>query len=186
MKAIPLTLAGDIDVVIRAPRAEDASAIMAFDMAVQSEEHLQGMDMDEPSMNLAEREFWIASISESDDCFTLVVECEGKIVGLLESRIREHPRLNSHVLRFYLSIVKELWGKSLGTKLLEIMIKWAKSEPKIEKISLSVLSSNLRALGLYQRMGFVEDGRKKKEYQLPDGSYADEVYMAMFLEKGLG
>jgi ribosomal protein S18 acetylase RimI-like enzyme len=167
--------------LIRPPRAGDGSALLAFDASARADEHLQGLDSEAPLLTLEEKERWLRESMEHSDCFTLVVEQSGKIVGLLESRVRELPRSNSHVLRFYVSVSAGYRRRGIGSELLKRMIEWAREQEQIRKISLGVLSTNGPAISLYQHLGFVEDGRKKMEYQLPDGSFADEISMALFL-----
>jgi RimJ/RimL family protein N-acetyltransferase len=182
-EAILLTLPGELDVFLRQPTLADAQAIFDFDRSVQGEAVLQGNDPDEEPMPVAERKEWIRNALESGDCLVLLAEHKSRVKSLLECRVRERPRMNSHVLRFYISIARELWGKGLGTAMLESMLDWARSHPSIEKVSLSVLSSNKRAIQLYRKLGFEEEGRKRREFRLPDGTEADDVFMAIFLER---
>lgn len=49
-----------------------------------------------------------------------------------------------------------------------------------EKISLSVFSTNKRAINLYKKFGFEIEGVKKKEIKI-DEEYVDEILMALFL-----
>ena len=67
----------------------------------------------------------------------------------------------------------------IGTRLIEQTISKAK-EKGLERIELEVLASNTPALKLYEKMGFVLEGVKKKARKL-DGSYDDLVGMALFI-----
>jgi RimJ/RimL family protein N-acetyltransferase len=51
----------------------------------------------------------------------------------------------------------------------------------IEKIGLSVFATNLDAIRLYKRLGFVEEGRQPREIKLGPGEYADNVLMYRFV-----
>lgn len=177
-----LTLPGEIDVFLKTPAPEDAPEIMKFDLAVKNEEHLQGNDPDEAPLTIEERAQWIRSC-QSPDCFSLIGIYRGEVIAFLESRVRARPRMNSHVLRFFISIRRDFWGKGLGTGILTAMLEWAQNQARIEKVSLGVLSSNKRAIHLYRKLGFVEEGRKKREFQFSDGTYADDISMALFLKR---
>jgi len=61
--------------------------------------------------------------------------------------------------------------------MLEKLLKWAERDPYIEKISLGVFSINESAIGLYKKMGFLEEGRKINEIKLHDKQYIDDVLM---------
>ena len=66
---------------------------------------------------------------------------------------------------------------------METLIAWAEANPLIEKIALAVFADNPRALRLYQRFGFVEEGRQPaKELKLAPGQYSDDVLMYRFVK----
>jgi hypothetical protein len=52
---------------------------------------------------------------------------------------------------------------------------------EIEKINLRVLCSNERAIGIYKKFGFVEEGHCVSEIKYEDGTYVDELLMARFV-----
>lgn len=61
--------------------------------------------------------------------------------------------------------------------MLEKLLKWAERDSYIEKISLGVFSIYESAIGLYKKMGFLEEGRKINEIKLHDKQYIDDVLM---------
>lgn len=73
--------------------------------------------------------------------------------------------------------------RGLSKLLIENLLKWAKYNPYIEKISLGVFSTNERAIALYKKMGFVEEGRKINEIKLHDNEYIDDVLMYKMVVK---
>jgi RimJ/RimL family protein N-acetyltransferase len=60
------------------------------------------------------------------------------------------------------------------------LIDWASRSPAAGKIELIVRSSNERALRLYRKFGFREEGRFRNRIRLADGSYIDDISMAWF------
>lgn len=48
----------------------------------------------------------------------------------------------------------------------------------LHKISLEVLATNTRAINLYKRLGFVQEGIKREEV-LKDGAYVDSIIMSI-------
>jgi RimJ/RimL family protein N-acetyltransferase len=60
------------------------------------------------------------------------------------------------------------------------LMDWAKRNSSVEKIELLVRATNERAIRLYSRLGFVEEGRMRNRVRLPDGSFVDDVAMAWF------
>jgi len=67
----------------------------------------------------------------------------------------------------------------IGKAMMDYMIDWAKKNG-YEKISLSVFSTNKRAINLYKKFGFEIEGAKKREIKI-DEEYVDEILMALFL-----
>lgn len=70
-------------------------------------------------------------------------------------------------------------GKGYGTRLMEATILAAK-ESCIERVELEVYASNVPAIRLYEKRGFVNEGVKKNGRKL-DGKYDDVLLMALFI-----
>lgn len=47
-----------------------------------------------------------------------------------------------------------MWGKHIGTRLMEEIIRFAKNIDGLEILSLEVRSDNARAIALYKKFGF--------------------------------
>ncbi|WP_156292012.1 GNAT family N-acetyltransferase [Oceanobacillus salinisoli] len=106
----------------------------------------------------------------------VVFEVEGNVVGFLVFNRYEHIRLH-HAGSMGMGIREEYTNQGIGTKLIEYLIDWAKQK-NLEKICLGVISVNKRAINVYRRLGFIEEGRQKKQIKYEDGSYGDDILMA--------
>jgi len=78
-------------------------------------------------------------------------------------------RRMQHVAWLEMRVAAELRGQGIGGALLQQMQQWAQSQQKIQKVALSVYAGNTRAISLYRKAGFVEEGRRKGEYKTPNG-----------------
>jgi len=58
-------------------------------------------------------------------------------------------------------------------------ILWAQSNPILRKLGLHVFEDNTRAVALYQQLGFVVEGRLEAEFQEIDGSFRNDLVMAL-------
>jgi ribosomal protein S18 acetylase RimI-like enzyme len=67
-----------------------------------------------------------------------------------------------------------------GEALMRDLMVWAKQTPRVGKIELLVRATNERAIRLYLKLGFVEEGRFRNRVRLPDGSFLDDLAMAWF------
>jgi RimJ/RimL family protein N-acetyltransferase len=70
------------------------------------------------------------------------------------------------------------WGKGIGKEVTSAIIAYGFGELNMNRVELSVLASNTRALRLYQSLGFVQEGVKRKA-QYRAGEYLDVVLMSM-------
>ena len=122
----------------------------------------------------------IIFLSTHDSGLCAVIEADEKIVG--HAFLEPHKLVvTSHVVFLTIVINEEHQGHGLGRMLMNYLIDWTKANPRIEKFELQVRSSNVRAIGLYQSLGFVEEGRKTKRLKYGPGDYQDDVYMSLWV-----
>ncbi len=119
-------------------------------------------------------------LAQCDSGIYVVVEETGIILG--HAFLEPHKlAVTAHVVVLTTAIHKGHQGKGLGKMLMQYLIEWAKLNSKIEKIELQVRSSNSRAIALYTKLGFVEEGRKIKRLKYGPNEYLDDVYMALWV-----
>ncbi len=111
----------------------------------------------------------------------IVYEVDSKVVEFLLFNRYELERLR-HAGTMGMGIREAYCNQGIGTKLIEFLISWAKGQKGLEKICLGVVSVNDRTIKVYKRMGFVEEGRQKKQIKYEDGTYGDDVLMGLYLE----
>lgn len=85
-----------------------------------------------------------------------------------------------HRARLGIGVEREQRGRGTGTALLELALAWARAEPSLVWIDLSVFAHNTRALQLYQRIGFRETGRTEDAYRL-EALRIDDIHMTLRL-----
>lgn len=69
-------------------------------------------------------------------------------------------------------------GKGIGKHVTAAMVSYGFQQLNLRRISLTVLESNRRALGLYERLGFTVEG-KLRDDDFRDGRYGDVVLMSV-------
>ena len=116
--------------------------------------------------------------SWTTDKADLVAVADGRIVGSL-SIARENNPVTRHVGSLGMSVDRDWRSKGIGSALMSEAFRWARWAG-VEKIGLSVYPHNDRAINLYRKYGFVEEGRlsghSKKSY-----GYDDEIIMGRWL-----
>ncbi len=78
-----------------------------------------------------------------------------------------------------MGVYRDFRGYGLGMKLVAKTIDKAK-ETDLERIEVQVFASNKAAIELYQKTGFLVEGKKKKARKI-DGVYDDIVQMALLM-----
>lgn len=111
----------------------------------------------------------------------LMAEANGQFISMCAFESEDKLRTR-HTGEVGISVLPEYRKMSLGTAMMQGILDWATTHPDIEKLSLEVWAKNTPAIGLYQKMGFIEEGRKVKEIKYADGTYDDCVCMYRFVK----
>ena len=119
---------------------------------------------------------WIEEHGERPTSIAIVAEAEGDVVGLINFKGQERKRLG-HVGSFGVGVHPGFRGRGIGRGLVEALLEWTRNNPEVEKVALAVRADNPRAIALYRKLGFVEEGRRHHEVKLENGEYVDDVLM---------
>lgn len=77
---------------------------------------------------------------------------------------------------------KAIWGQGIGKKCTSLAVKYGFTELNLNRISLTVLASNQRAIKLYKSLGFQTEGILRQG-QYKDGKYVDLIMMSLLREE---
>lgn len=77
---------------------------------------------------------------------------------------------------------KSLWGRGYGTATMRTLVRHGFDTLNLNRIYLRVYESNLRAMRVYDRVGFREEGRLRQDH-FADGRYEDTVIMGLLREE---
>ncbi len=86
-----------------------------------------------------------------------------------------------HVATLGTGVLPAWQGVGLGSLMLQRSIDDMKADPRIHKIELTTMVGNDRAISLYERAGFVVEGRKSRSIRQPEGDFRDEILMGLWL-----
>lgn len=111
----------------------------------------------------------------------LVAEIAGAVAGFIDVENGNLKR-SAHSGTVSICVRKEWRDKGIGTALFHSLIDWAKNDPILEKLTLTVFSTNLRAIALYKKFGFLVEGKCPKYVKLESGEYIDAVLMYKFVK----
>ncbi len=108
------------------------------------------------------------------------IKVDGKIAGSTMVRKNNVKSKRGHTADFGINIAKEFWGKGVGDKTMEFVIKKSK-KAGVKRLELEVVAENTRARRLYEKHGFMVEGVKKKSFRI-GGRYHDTIMMAKLLD----
>jgi ribosomal protein S18 acetylase RimI-like enzyme len=153
---------------VRSASADDA-ATMAEMFAAVAEER-DGIAT-EPPVDIKER---TAQFARSIDG-SVVAVAGPQIIGML------HVEVSRHGFGELSMLVDRGWrGRGVGSALLEAAIGRA-SEQGLHKLSLEVFARNTAGIALYRKSGFVEEGRRTRQYRRASGELWDTIVMGRAL-----
>lgn len=73
---------------------------------------------------------------------------------------------------------KEAWGKGYGAEAMKLLLDLGFLEMNLHRISLRVFSFNSRAIKLYEKLGFQQEGRSRESI-FRDGKWHDIIHMSI-------
>jgi RimJ/RimL family protein N-acetyltransferase len=73
---------------------------------------------------------------------------------------------------------KTAWGRGVGSEAANLMLRHAFGDLNLNRIYLTVLASNQRALRLYERLGFRTEGTQRQAV-FKNGAFHDLVMMSL-------
>lgn len=161
---------------IRHAIIEDAEKLLKTVTTYIEEQKFIMTSINEFSVTVDQERKWIKSHIDNPTSLILIAEINDKIVGNLNLECNPHLK-QSHVGEFGIAILKENRNKGIGGFLIKEMLEWCKQNKKIEKIILQVFANNDRAIHLYKKFGFHEEGRLIKSIKLDNGEYIDNLLM---------
>ncbi|MDC4250708.1 GNAT family N-acetyltransferase [Clostridium perfringens] len=114
-------------------------------------------------------------INRGKNQYWYVAEENGKVIGL--GILMNHGNLRKkHVGVITLMVNSDYQNKGIGSLLMDKLINLSESL-NIIRLELCVFRDNYKAINLYKKFGFKEEGIKVKS-ALKNGEYADEIIMA--------
>ncbi|KAJ4478511.1 acyl-CoA N-acyltransferase [Lentinula aciculospora] len=91
-----------------------------------------------------------------------------------------HPKNRDGI--FGITLEPEFWGRGYGEEVTRFVVAYCFHSLGLHRISLMVFGGNERALNLYEKVAFVEEGRKRK-VNWTDGHWEDMIYMGLLKEE---
>lgn len=163
---------------IERTKPKDAAEAIEFQKTIADETIFRTSASDEVKSNVNEYADRYRAQSDETGVFLKAV-MSGKIVAVGHVE-RPKKKRSKHNGELGVSVLKKYWSLGIGSLIMDELINWSR-QVGITRIHLKVNAENHRAIKLYEHLGFVEEGRLKKE-KLIDGKYYDTLIMALHLQ----
>jgi len=173
-----IELANNLTLTISQAIPEDAKQIVVFLNTVGGETDFLTFGANEFPLTVPEEEEAIAQCLEKNLCLMLVGKIGDEIVSQLFLQRSGKLRI-SHVGDLGVTVSKKYWGNSIGNHMMRVAIEWARDNG-ITKIQLQVRADNVRAVQLYNKLGFTIEGTVTRALKIGN-VYFDDYLMGLHL-----
>ena len=167
------------NITYRAPRLEEAEAIVAFYNAVGGETSYLSFEGNEYPLDAEQQRRAILAL-EGDPNNTMLLAMAGdRIAGI--ATVSSSGKIKSrHNGELGIVVAQKYQGRGIGTELIRRLTDWARGNGVTTKLSLRTRADNVAAVQLYLRLGFTVEGCLKGDTLL-NGQYYDTYWMGMML-----
>mgnify|MGYP001565573067 FL=1 len=110
---------------------------------------------------------------------TFVAKDGGNIVGYISVISGKFLKVRGTAY-LVMGVLASHRGRGIGTGLLACAERFARTRG-VHRMELEVFENNTNAVRLYEKLGFVAEGRRREAIQTPEG-YEDVIWMGKLLE----
>lgn len=142
---------------IRAAEESDAAPLLELLVATARETDFLSCYANEIQNTIDEQAVFLGKKFNSPVDLYILAEVGGRLAGLA-SLDGSSLRRFGHAATLGLAVSQEFWSQGVGRALVQCLLDWADSRG-IVRIALEVVESNVRAIRLYESLGFEHEGR---------------------------
>ena len=164
-------------ITIRATTLADAPAILALHLAAAA--HGGGLAREPDEMSLDPIEAVLAKALATG--VALSAWSDGAIAGEIHASRLGPRQFDNSLTELTVAVHPDFQGQGIGAMLFEALFAEARRLSGLTRVELMCREGNVRAVRLYQRLGFVIEGRFIRRVVLADGTVEDDLAMAKFL-----
>ena len=162
-------------VFLRFPQPEqDAEGMLAFFNTVRAETPFLSEGPDD-SLTVEKEAQILTSLNQSPTQMMVVAMVGNEIAGNSLLRLNTKSRF-AHRATMAIALRQKYWGQGIGKLLVQAVIDTA-IQKGVDYLELEVVADNLRAIGLYERMGFERLGCLPDAIRWEDDSSHDLLTM---------
>ena len=163
IKAKAVCLKNGQNIILRSPDMFDAEQLLEHMRQTSAETEFMSRYPEEITVSVEAQARFLQMIENDADNFMLAAYMDGRMVGNAGvTRVRDNIKY-CHRANFGISLREEVCGLGLGTIMLQEILEIVK-QTAFEQLELSVFGDNLRAIRLYERLGFLKTQELSRWY----------------------
>ena len=162
----------EYELLIREAESDDAAELVTFLNRVSVETDFTSLDRNGILMTDTEMELFLDKQAHSENQITLLALLNDEIAGFVNITADQRKRVR-HIGDLFIVIGKKYWNNGLGSLLLEEVVEWAQASGILRRLQLTVQTRNQAAVHLYQKQGFVIEGRQERGAYIEEGKFID-------------
>lgn len=171
----------EYELLIREAEPKDAAELVTFLNRVSVETDFTSLDRDGILLTSEEMEIFLNKQASLNNQITLLAFLNDKIAGIVNITADQRKRVR-HIGDLFIVIGKRYWNNGLGSFLLEEAIEWAQTSGILRRLQLTVQIRNQAAVHLYQKYGFVIEGRQERGAYIEEGDFIDVYLMGKLID----
>ena len=171
----------EYELLIREAEVEDAAALVSFLNRVSVETDFTSLDGDGILLTSEEMAIFLNKQASWDNQITLLAFLNDKIAGIVNITADQRKRVR-HIGDLFIVIGKKYWNNGLGSFLLEEVVEWAQASGILRRLQLTAQTRNQAAVHLYQKHGFVIEGRQERGAYIEEGDFIDVYLMGRLID----
>lgn len=165
--------------VIRPAQRSDAAGMYALRIMPGVMENTLGG----PYVRLCDTQAFLDAMDANSFQFVAETQADAGplIIGAAGLQIPANPRLRHKGAAGFM-VHRDYQGQGVGSALMEAVLDVADNWLRLVRVELGVYTDNIRAIGLYEKYGFMREGVRRKS-AIRGGQYVDEAIMARVREE---
>ena len=171
----------EYELLIREAEAEDAAELVTFLNCVSLETDFTSLDGEGILLTDTEMELFLDKQTHSENQITLLALLIDEIAGIVNITADQRKRVR-HIGDLFIVIGQKYWNNGLGSLLLEEVVEWAQASGVLRRLQLTVQTRNQAAVHLYQKYGFVIEGRQERGAYIEEGKFIDVYLMGKLID----
>lgn len=165
---------------VREATREDAGAMLEYVESISGESDFLTFGPGEFGVTMSDEADFLERSYMSPNRLCLVAFIGGELVGSLTFQGGARPRTR-HCGEMGVSVRKAYWGLEIASYLIDLLLGWAREGGLVRKINLRVRSDNERGILLYERKGFLTEGKVSRDIFLK-GRFHECIYMGIAVD----